>query len=145
MLALKCSLYIFIFALKSPSNIFKPTIGQESLHQDSNDNEVRLVNFATSKHLVVKSTMYPHRNIHKYTWTSPDGKTHNLIGHILIERTWQSSVLDVQRFRGADCDTDHYLVILKIRERLAVGKQAAQRFDRQRFNLTKLNEAEVRE
>jgi len=28
-------------------NIFKPTIGQEGLHQDSNDNEVRLVNFVT--------------------------------------------------------------------------------------------------
>ena len=46
-------------------NIFKPTIGQESLHQDSIDNGVRLVNFATSKYLVVKSTMFPHRNIHK--------------------------------------------------------------------------------
>ena len=62
-------------------NIFKPTIGQKSLHQDSNDNGVRLVNFATSKSLVVKSTMFPHRNIHKYTWTSPDGKTHNQIDH----------------------------------------------------------------
>ena len=41
--------------------------GQESLHQDSNDKEVRLVNFATSKILVVKSTMFPQRNIHKYT------------------------------------------------------------------------------
>ena len=50
-------------------NIFKPIIGQESLHQDSNDNRVRLVNFATSKNLVVKSTMFPHRNIHKHTWT----------------------------------------------------------------------------
>jgi len=58
-------------------NIFKSTIGQESLHQDSNDNGVRLFNFATSKNLVVKSTMFPNRNIHKYTWTSPDGKTHN--------------------------------------------------------------------
>jgi len=47
-------------------NIFKPTIGQESLHQDSNGNGIRLVNFATSKKLVVKSTMFPHRNIHKY-------------------------------------------------------------------------------
>ena len=36
-------------------NIFKPTIGKESLHQDSNDNGVRLVNFATSKNLVIKS------------------------------------------------------------------------------------------
>jgi hypothetical protein len=39
-------------------NIFKPTIGNESLHQDSNDNGVRTVNFATSKNLVVKSTMF---------------------------------------------------------------------------------------
>jgi len=38
-------------------NIYKPTIGNESLHQDSNDNGVRIVNFATSKNLVVKSTM----------------------------------------------------------------------------------------
>jgi len=58
-------------------HIFKPTIGQESLHQDSNDNGVRVVNVTTSKNLVVKSTTFPHRNIHKYTWTSPDGKTHN--------------------------------------------------------------------
>ena len=42
-------------------NIFKPPIGNESLHQDINDNGVRLVNFATSKNLVVKSTMFPWR------------------------------------------------------------------------------------
>jgi len=67
-------------------NIFRLTIGKESLHQDSNDNGVRTVNFATSKNLVVKSMMFPHRNIHKYTWASPDGKTHNQIDHILIDR-----------------------------------------------------------
>jgi len=41
-------------------NIFKLTIGIEHLHQDSNDNGVRIVNFATSKNLVVKSTMFLH-------------------------------------------------------------------------------------
>jgi len=89
--------------------------------------------------------MFPHWNIHKYTWTFPDGKTHNQIDHVLIDRRWHLSVRDVRSFRGADCDTDHYLVISKVRERLAVGKQATQRFDRQRFNLRKLNELEVRE
>jgi hypothetical protein len=48
-------------------NIFKSTIGNESLHEISNDNGVTIVNFATSKNLVVKSTMFPHRKIHKYT------------------------------------------------------------------------------
>jgi len=83
-------------------NIFKMTIGNDSLHQDSKDNGVRIVNFATSKNLVVKSMMFPHQDIHKYTWTSPDGKTHNQIVHILINRKWHSSILDVRSFRGAD-------------------------------------------
>jgi hypothetical protein len=59
-------------------DIFKPTIGNVSLHKISNDNGVRLVNFATSRNLRVKSMMFPHCNIHKHTWTSPDGKTHRL-------------------------------------------------------------------
>jgi len=79
--------------------------------------------------------MFRHQNIHKYTWTSPDGKTHNQIDHVLIDRRWHSIVLDVRSFRVADCDSDHYLVFAKVREKLAMGKQAAQRFNRQRFNL----------
>jgi hypothetical protein len=67
-------------------DIFKPTIRNESLHKISDDNGVRLVNFATSKNLRVESTLFPHRNIHKYIWTSPDGKTHNQIDHILVDR-----------------------------------------------------------
>jgi hypothetical protein len=54
--------------------IFKPAIGNERIHQDSNDNGVRRVNFVTLKNLFPKSTIIPHRNIHQYTWTSPDGK-----------------------------------------------------------------------
>jgi hypothetical protein len=64
----------------------KPAIGNESLHEISYDNEVRVVNFATSKYLPVKSTMFPHRNIHKHIWTSSDGNPHSQIDHILIER-----------------------------------------------------------
>ena len=50
----------------------------------------------------------------------------------------------MRSFRGHDCDTYHYLVIANVRERLEVGKQAAQNFQRQRFNLRKLNDLEVR-
>jgi len=79
-----------------------------------------------------------------YTWTLSDGKTHNQIDQILRDGRWHSSILDVQRFRGADCDTDHYLVVPKVRERLAVSKQETQKLDGERFNLRKLNELEVR-
>ena len=88
--------------------------------------------------------MFLHRNIHKYTWTFPDGQTHNQINHILTDRRLHSSTLDVRSFRGGDCYTDHYLVFAKVRERLAVIKQAAQKFDADRFILRKLSELMVR-
>jgi hypothetical protein len=125
-------------------DIFKLTFGNESLHEIRNDIGVRLVNFATSKNLRVKSRMFPHRNIHKYTWTSPDGKAHNEIDHILVDRRRHSNVLDVRSFRAA-CDSDHYLVVTKVRERLAVNKQSSQRFNMERFNLKKLNDVEGKE
>jgi hypothetical protein len=67
--------------------------------------------------------MFPHCNIHKYTWTSPCAKTHNQIDHILVDRRRYSNVLDVRSFGPADCDSDNYLVVAKVRERLAVNKQ----------------------
>jgi hypothetical protein len=62
-------------------------------------------------------------------------RTHNQIGHILIHRQKHSSVLDVQSFKAADCYTDHYLVVAKVRERLAVNKQRSHRFHMESFNL----------
>jgi len=62
----------------------------------------------------------------------------------LIDRRWHLSILDVRSFRGADCDADHYLVVAKVRERLAVSKQAAQRSDGEKSNLRKLNKLVVR-
>jgi hypothetical protein len=51
-------------------DIFKTTIRNENLNAIINDTGVRVVNFATSKNLIVRGTVFPHRNIHKFTWTS---------------------------------------------------------------------------
>jgi hypothetical protein len=48
-------------------------------------------------------------------------------------------------YRAADCDTNHYLVVAKVMERLAVNKQRSHRFHVERFNLKKLNEIEGKE
>jgi hypothetical protein len=56
-------------------DISKLTAKNESLHEINNDNGVRIRNFATSKNLTVKITIFPHLSFPKYTWTSPDGKS----------------------------------------------------------------------
>jgi hypothetical protein len=78
------------------------------------------VNCDASKILAIKSMMFLYHYIHRYTWTSPDGKTH-IRYHILIDRRRLLRILDVQSFREAECD-DHYLVVAIVRESLAVSK-----------------------
>ncbi|XP_029342106.1 uncharacterized protein LOC115033527 [Acyrthosiphon pisum] len=53
----------------------RPTIGQESWHPVSNDNGLRLVGFAESKNLIISSTYFPRKNIHKHTGTAPDDRS----------------------------------------------------------------------
>jgi hypothetical protein len=100
---------------------FKSTIGNESSQKISNDNGIKSSKFCHIQ-ISVKSMMFPHRNIHKFTWTSPDGKIHNQTDHILIDRRQHPSIFDVRSFREADCNTDHYLVAAKVGERLAASK-----------------------
>jgi len=64
--------------------------------------------------MVVASTLFNHKGIHKMTWRSPDGQTHNEIDHLLIDARHLSNVMDVRTFRGANTDSDHYLLISKI-------------------------------
>jgi hypothetical protein len=125
-------------------DIFQPIIGNESLHEASNDNGVRVVKFETSKDLIVKST-FPHCDIHKNSLTSPDGVTHNQIDHVLIDKRRHSNILDVRSFRGADCDTEYYLVVAKIRETISVSKRARQKLYVERFDLKKFDDVEVKE
>jgi hypothetical protein len=47
---------------------------------------------------------------------------------------WHSGVLDVRSFSAANCDAVHYQVVAKVKGRLAVIKQAAQKFHVERFN-----------
>jgi len=102
------------------------------------------VNFATSKNLIAKTTTFPHRSIHKYTWTSPDGITHNQIDHVLVDERRHSSIIDVRSLRGADCDTGHYLVVANIPQRLSLKKGIKQHLVADRYNLNKLVDREPR-
>ena len=78
-----------------------------------NDNGLRLLDVALSQELVVGGTLFDHKEIHKYTWTHPNG-FRSQQDHILISKSHRNWLYDVRTFRGADVYTDHELVVSKI-------------------------------
>jgi hypothetical protein len=128
--------FVMRFQCQSRQGRHFQTNWNENLLKTSNNNGIKVVNFATSKNLTVKCRMFPHCNFHKFTWMSPDGKTH---------MQWHSSILDIQSVRAAGYDTDHYLMVTKARETLAVNKPRLRRFHMERFSLKMLNKLEDKE
>jgi hypothetical protein len=59
-----------------------------------------------------------HKRIHFQTWHSPDGHTFNQIDHCLIDGRQFSDVIDVMARRCANIDSDHMLVVIKLRTRI---------------------------
>ena len=100
-----------------------------------NDNGRRLIEFCEENNLVISGTIFPHKMIHKATWTSPDGKTQNQIDHILISRQ-SSSLLDTRAMRGADANSDHYL--LKAKFQLKLRRKMEKESRRRRFNIAEM-------
>jgi hypothetical protein len=63
----------------------------------------------------------------------------------LIDKRRHSNILDVRSFRGTDCDTDHCLVVAKLRERISISKRAREKYHLRRFDLRKLDNVDVKE
>lgn len=104
---------------------YRPTVGRFSKHDISSENGRRLIDSAVGKNMIVDSTgtRFPHKEIHKETWTNPDGNTHNQIDHILIDKRHASSIIDVRSYRGANCDSDHFMVKGKYRQKITRMKR----------------------
>ena len=87
-------------------------MGRQSIGEMNNNGE-RFYELCSENNLIIGGTTFQHKDIHKYTWTSPDGKTRNQIDHIIINRRWRRSLQDVKAKRGADIGSDHNLVVAK--------------------------------
>ena len=89
-----------------------------------NENAEKLCEFCQSNGLVITGTLFPHKDIHKATWTSADGRTHNQIDHLMISGKWRSSVMDTRVQRGADASSDHYMVKTRLKIRLSTHQNS---------------------
>lgn len=92
---------------------YEAIIGKESLHEKTNNNGERLINFAARNNLVIKSTMQQRKNIYKETWCSPDGRTKNQIDHVIISKRQSNTIKEIRTCRGAEIGSDHYMIRIK--------------------------------
>ena len=71
-----------------------------------NDNGEGLCDFWSANGLVITGTVFPHKEIHKLTWRSPNGKTVNQIDHVMVNGRMRTSILDPRVMTGADVYSD---------------------------------------
>ncbi|XP_035210152.1 craniofacial development protein 2-like [Stegodyphus dumicola] len=120
---------------------FRPTIKKHGLYDGTNDNGQSLLLFAAEHNMIVSSTVFSHKKIHKITWRSPDGETWNQIDHVLIDSRHSSDIQDVTTYRGATCDSDHFLVIAKLIAKILNARKIQGKW-KKKFDCEKLkNEA----
>ena len=83
----------------------------------------RLIEFCQENALVIANTFFQQHKRRLYTWTSPDGQHRSQIDYILCSQRWRSSIQSTKTRRGADCGSDHELLLAKFRLKLRkVGK-----------------------
>ena len=83
----------------------------------------RLIEFCQENALVIANNLFQQHKRRLYTWTSPDGQHQNQIDYILCSQRWRSPIQSTKTRLGADCGSDHELLIAKFRLKLKkVGK-----------------------
>ena len=82
-----------------------------------------LIGFCQENTLVIANNLFQQHKRRLGTWTSPDGQHRNQIDYILCSQRWRSSIQSAKTRPGADCGSDHELLIAKFRLKLKkVGK-----------------------
>ena len=95
----------------------------------------RLIEFCQDNALVIANTLFQQHKRRLYTWTSPDGQHRNQIDYILCSQRWRSSIQSTKTRQGADCSSDHELLIAKFRLKLKKVEKTTRPF---RYDLNQM-------
>ena len=93
---------------------YESCMGKEGVGVRNNNGQL-FADMCLENGLFIRGTIFQHKNIHKLTWNSPDGRSCNQIDHICINKKWKGSMRDVKAIRGAEIGSDHYLMLCKLK------------------------------
>ena len=81
--------------------------------------------FCKENTLVIANTLFQQHKRGLYMWTSPDSRHQNQTDYTPFTQRWRSSIQSAKTRPGADCGSDHEILITKFRLKLKkLGKTA---------------------
>ena len=91
--------------------------------------------------LVISGTIFSHKTIDKETWISPDRRTRNQIGHVLINKRFGNSVKE-RVYGSLDLEGDYYLVCTTVKHR-SKGSPTQRNTSEVKYDTSKLGNEDV--
>ena len=75
--------------------------------------------FCVANDLVLRNTIFDHKDIPLATWTGPGDRNANQIDYLAMGRKHAKAMLNCRVHRGAELETDHYLLVSSCRLHLS--------------------------
>lgn len=107
---------------------WRGTLGRFGLAEQK-ENGVKLLDFCALDGLVVTNTLFQHRACHQHTWFHPaeSSRAGHMLDYVLLSQRFKSSILDTRVYRKTHLQSDHRLVISKVRLKLKAKRRRVQR------------------
>ena len=105
------------------------------MKQGVQEQEYRKSRLLLREWLFIANTLCQQQKRWFYTWTSPDGQYWNQIDYILCSQRWRNSIQSAKTRLGADCGTDHEVLIAKFRLKLKKVEKTTRPF---RYDLNQI-------
>ena len=93
---------------------------------------------AKKNHLIILNTFFTQHPRRLYTWSSPDQTIRNQIDFILVQKRWRSSFASAKTYPGADCGSDHQLLLATMKFKLRRIKQQRKPV---RYDMSKIDDS----
>ena len=130
-----CGSHLSIFFLKENWYRQNTWSNRQTGPWSKNEAGQRLIEFYQENTLVITNTLFQQHKRSLYTWTSPDSQYRNQIDYIPCSQRWRSFIQSAKTTPGADCGTDHELLIAKFRVKLKKVGKTSRPF---RYNLNQI-------